>query len=99
MSTQTTHHEKANTSKDIFQVSKKNFEKYVSEVEKTIPQYNQTVSNYQKTFLDTWRNTVDFVTEATEKTIKFYDDSVNAFVQFNTNLVESWFATFRKASN
>jgi len=61
----------------------------------------QTKANaiFQSKSVDTWRNTVDFVTEATEKTIRFYDDSVNAFVQFNTNLVESWFATFRKANN
>ncbi len=59
----------------------------------------KTNAIFQRKSVDTWRNSVDFVTEATEKTIKFYDDSVNAFVQFNTNLVESWFATFRKASN
>ena len=67
MSTQTTHQEKANTSKDIFQVSKKSFEKYVSEVEKTIPQYFQTVSNYQKTLLDTWKNTVEAVLDVQRK--------------------------------
>jgi len=61
----------------------------------------QTKANaiFQRKSVDAWRNTVDFVTEATEKTIKFCDDSINAYVQFNTNLVESWFATFRKANN
>jgi len=54
---------------------------------------------FQKKSLDTWRNTTDFVTDAIENSIKFYDDSINAFVQFNTNLVESWFATFKRANN
>ncbi len=139
MSTQTTHHEKANTSKDIFQVSKKSFEKYVSEVEKTIPQYFQTVSNYQKTFLDTWKNTVEAALDvqrkyaqkaqinidlpeaaskaieqateelikarlvqgqivnatldATEKNVKSFNESAEAFAEFQNNLIESWFTT------
>jgi len=59
----------------------------------------KTNALFQRNSLDTWRNTTDFVTEAIENSIKFCDDSVNAFVQFNTNLVESWFATFRKANN
>ncbi len=53
----------------------------------------------QKKSLDTCRNTVDFVIDATEKSIKFFDDSINAFAQFNTNQIESWFATFKKAKN
>ncbi len=59
----------------------------------------KTNAIFQRKSVDTRRNTVDFVTEATEKCIRFYDDSINACVQVNTNLVESWFATFRKASN
>jgi len=65
---------------------------------KTTPQIKANAL-FQKTSLDTWRNTTDFATEAIENSIKFFDDSVNAFVQFNTNLIESWFATFRKANN
>ena len=141
MSTQTTHHEKANTSKDIFQVSKKSFEKYVSEVEKTIPQYFQTLSNYQKTFLDTWKNTVEAALDvqrkyaqkakinidlpeatskaieqatnelikarlvqgqivnatldATEKNVKSFNESAEAFAEFQNNLIESCFTTFK----
>ena len=59
----------------------------------------KTNAIFQRKSVDTWRNTVDFVTEATEKTIKFCDDSINAFAQFNTNQIESWFATFRKVNN
>jgi len=141
MSTQTNHQERANTSKDIFQVSKNNFENYVSEVEKTVPQYFQTMSNYQKTFLDTWKNTFDAVLDvqrkfaqkaqintelpeatrqsieqatdeiikarlvqgqivnatldATEKNVKSFNESTEAFVEFQNNLIESWFTTFK----
>jgi len=141
MSTQTNHQERANTSKDIFQVSKNNFENYVSEVEKTVPQYFQTMSNYQKTFFDTWKNTFDAVLDvqrkfaqkaqintelpeatrqsieqatdelikvrlvqgqivnatldATEKNVKSFNESAEAFVEFQNNLIESWFTTFK----
>jgi len=54
---------------------------------------------FQKTSFDTWRNTVDFVTDATEKCMRFCDDSINACAQFNTNQIESCFATFKKAKN
>ncbi len=54
---------------------------------------------FQKTSLDTWRNIADTVIDATEKTVKFYDDSFNAFVQFNTNQIESWFVTFKNVKN
>ncbi len=141
MSTQANHQERANTSKDIFEVSKKNFEKYVSEVEKTVPQYFQTMSNYQKTFLDTWKNTFEAVLDvqrkyaqkaqinidlpeaasksieqatnelikarlvqgqivnatldATEKIVKLFNESAEAFAEFQNNLIESWFTTFK----
>ena len=54
---------------------------------------------FQKTSFDTWRNTVDFLIEATEKSMKFFDESANGLAQFNTNQIESWFATFKKAKN
>jgi len=54
---------------------------------------------FQRTSLDTWRNIADTVIDATEKTVKFYDDSFNAFVQFNTNQIESWFVTFKNVKN
>ena len=54
---------------------------------------------FQKKSLDTWRNTVDFIIDATEESTKYFDDSINAFAQFNTNQIESWFATFKKARN
>ena len=54
---------------------------------------------FQRKSLDTWRNTTEFVTNAIEQYVRFYDDSINAFAQFNTNQIESWFATFRKANN
>ena len=54
---------------------------------------------FQRTSLDTWRNIADTVIDTTEKTVKFYDDSFNAFVQFNTNQIESWFATFKNVKN
>ena len=141
MSTQTNHQERANTSKDIFEVSKNNFEMYVSEVEKTVPQYFQTMSNYQKTFLDTWKNTFEAVLDvqrkyaqkaqinidlpeaaskaieqatnelikarlvqgqivnatldATEKNVKSFNESAEAFAEFQNNLIESWFTTFK----
>jgi len=53
----------------------------------------------QRTSLDTWRNIADTIIDTTEKTVKFYDDSFNAFVQFNTNQIESWFATFKNVKN
>jgi uncharacterized protein YicC (UPF0701 family) len=141
MSTQANHQERANTSKDIFEVSKNNFENYVSEVEKTVPQYFQTMSNYQKTFLDTWKNTFEAVLDvqrkyaqkaqinidlpeaasksieqatnelikarlvqgqiinatldATEKNVKSFNESAEAFAEFQNNLIESWFTTFK----
>lgn len=141
MSTQANHQERANTSKDIFEVSKKNFEMYVSEVEKTAPQYFQTMSNYQKTFLDTWKNTFEAVLDvqrkyaqkaqinidlpeaasksieqatnelikarlvqgqiinatldATEKNVKSFNESAEAFAEFQNNLIESWYTTFK----
>lgn len=141
MSTQANHQERANTSKDIFEVSKKNFENYVSEVEKTVPQYFQTMSNCQKTFLDTWKNTFEAVLDvqrkyaqkaqinidlpeaasksieqatnelikarlvqgqiinatldATEKNVKSFNESAEAFAEFQNNLIESWFTTFK----
>ena len=52
---------------------------------------------FGKASLDTWRNNVDSVIDTTEKSVKFFDDSINAFAQFNTNQIESWFATFNKA--
>lgn len=54
---------------------------------------------FQKSSIETWKNAVDTVIDATEKTVKFYDDSLNAFVQFNTNQIESWFATFKNVKN
>jgi len=54
---------------------------------------------FQRTSLDTCRNIADTVIDATEKTVKFYDDSFNAFVQFNTNQIESWFVTFKNVKN
>ena len=54
---------------------------------------------FQRTSLDTWRNIADTVIDTTEKTVKFYDDSFNAFVQFNTTQIESWFATFKNVKN
>jgi len=54
---------------------------------------------FQRKSLDTWRNTTEFVTDAIEQYVRFCDDSINAFAQFNTNQIESWFATFRKANN
>jgi len=54
---------------------------------------------FQKQSLDTWRNTTDFVTDAIEECMRFFDDSVNTFTQFNTNQIESWFATFKRANN
>lgn len=141
MSTQANHQERANTSKDIFEVTKNNFENYVSEVEKTVPQYFQTMSNYQKTFLDTWKNTFEAVLDvqrkyaqkaqinidlpeaasksieqatnelikarlvqgqiinatldATEKNVKSFNESAEAFAEFQNNLIESWFTTFK----
>ncbi len=53
----------------------------------------------QRTSLDTWRNIADTIIDTTEKTVKFYDDSFNAFVQFNTNQIESWFVTFKNVKN
>ncbi len=49
---------------------------------------------FQRTSLDTWRNIADTVIDTTEKTVKFYDNSFNAFVQFITKHIESWFAKF-----
>ncbi len=54
---------------------------------------------FQRTSLDTCRNIADTVIDATEKTVKFYDDSFNAFVKFNTNQIEYWFATFKNVKN
>ncbi len=54
---------------------------------------------FQKSSIDTWKNIVDAFIDTTEKTVKFYDDSINAFVQFNTNQIESWFATFKNVKN
>ncbi len=54
---------------------------------------------FQRTSLDTWRNIADIVIDTTEKTVKFYDDSFNAFVQFITNPIESWFVTFKNVKN
>ena len=65
---------------------------------KTTHQIN-TIAAFQKKSLDTWRNTVDFVIDATEESTKFFDDSINEFAQFNTNQIESWFSTFKKARN
>jgi len=52
---------------------------------------------FGKASLDTCRNVVDSVIDTTEKSVKFFDDSINAFAQFNTNQIESWFATFNKS--
>ncbi len=54
---------------------------------------------FQRTSLDTCRNIADTVIDATEKNVKFYHDSFNAFVQFITNQIESWFATFKSVKN
>ncbi|MCH6571298.1 MAG: hypothetical protein IH780_01825 [Thaumarchaeota archaeon] len=54
---------------------------------------------FQRSSVDTWKNIADTVIDTTEKTVKFYDDSFNAFVQFNTNQIESWFATFKSVKN
>ena len=54
---------------------------------------------FQKSSVETLKNIADTVIDATEKTVKFYDDSFNAFVQFNTNQIESWFVTFKNVKN
>jgi len=54
---------------------------------------------FQKMSLDTWKTTVDSIIDATEKSVKFFDESANGLAQFNTNQIESWFATFKKAKN
>ena len=54
---------------------------------------------FGKASLDTCRNTVDSVIDATEKSVKYFDDSIHAFAQFNTNQIETWFATFKNVKN
>ena len=54
---------------------------------------------FGKASLDTWRNTVDTVIDTTEKSVKFFDDSIHAFAQFNTNQIETWFSTFKNVKN
>ena len=63
------------------------------------PQQIKATALFQKKSLDTWRNTIDFIADETENSLKFFDNSINAFVQFNTSQIESWFATFKKAKN
>ncbi|MFB3096644.1 MAG: hypothetical protein ACE1YX_03015 [Nitrosopumilaceae archaeon] len=52
---------------------------------------------FERASLDTFRSTVDSVIDATEKSVQFCDDSINAFVHFNTHQIESWFATPKRA--
>ena len=54
---------------------------------------------FQKATVDTLRNTTDSTITTAEKAVHYFDESANAFAQFYTNQIESWFATFKKASN
>jgi len=62
-----------------------------------ISQQIKATAIFEKASLDTWRNTVDSVIDTTEKSVNFFDDSMNAFVRFNTNQIESWFTASKKA--
>ena len=58
----------------------------------------KATANFQKATADTWKNTADSTIETTEKTVHYFDEATNAFAQFYTNQIESWFATFKKAN-
>ncbi|GFN40206.1 MAG: conserved hypothetical protein [Marine Group I thaumarchaeote] len=62
-----------------------------------IPQQIRANAVFQRASVDTFRSTVDSVIDATEKSVQFCDDSINAFVHFNTHQIESWFNTSKKA--
>ncbi len=54
---------------------------------------------FQKASVDTLRNATDSTITTAEKAAHYFDESANAFGQFYTTQIESWFATFKKATN
>lgn len=46
-------------SKDIFDVSKKNVERFFNEVEKSAPKYHQSVSKLQQDYISAWKTVIN----------------------------------------
>ena len=46
-------------SKDIFDVSKKNVERFFNEIEKSSPQYHQSVAKLQQDYLGAWKTVIN----------------------------------------
>ncbi len=45
--------------KDIFDVSKKNIERFFSEIEKSSPKYHQSVAKLQQDYIDAWKTVIN----------------------------------------
>jgi len=72
-----------------------------SKIRELISTYQTALNNEEIEKISTLYSdqAIDFIADETENSMKFFDNSINAFVQFNTNQIESWFATFKKAKN
>ena len=49
----------AETTKDIFAVSKQNVDRFFDDVEKVTPKYLQSITNLQQECLESWKNAID----------------------------------------
>ena len=45
--------------KDIFDVSKKNIERFFTEIEKSSPTYHQSVAKLQQDYIDAWKTVIN----------------------------------------
>ncbi len=45
--------------KDIFDVSKKNIERFFTEIEKSSPKYHQSVAKLQQDYIDAWKTVIN----------------------------------------
>ncbi len=45
--------------KDIFNVSKKNIERFFTEIEKSSPKYHQSVAKLQQDYIDAWKTVIN----------------------------------------
>ncbi len=45
--------------KDIFDVSKKNIERFFNEIEKSSPKYHQSVAKLQQDYIDAWKTVIN----------------------------------------
>ncbi len=84
-----------NETKDIFNVSKNNVERYFEEIEKISPKYHQSIAKLQQDYIDAWKTVINsaisleqeyalkagYKTEASESVLRTIHDITDISLQ------------------